>query len=620
MFDDRNTGDEDEHEQQMNDAFFTLRDAMMTTFSCYDVSFEDLDGTHEDQRGVQLDGTVDLILTDPPFNTRRQTKSRNSAHDNLQYVQMEKVASLAARVLKPGGHGVIFCSDLQFGDWYNVLVKETVDDSDENGSEQRPPSTSSAKSVFVVEKKSLCFLRKPGYYNNGPNRHPNVHVNMEEMAVHFWKRGGASSSVNRAVNYHHTSLTGSTYPLWTNVMTNIPRPTAEETIYVPQEPETQSREGPGEQQGEEQPATSAEGKKVLLRPEQKADIWLMDLVAKFSPAGGRVVDLFAGTYSVARACMKLPKHRQYIGCDVDGNCFAYAEDYLVETFARQLINAKSDINTDSDDIQQAAQKYVSEVERKKIIQRVSAWQVPPGLQPVQTLPPHVLNYIGTFHQSTTFAKSVERTTANMWSNVWFQRLNAMDVSSLRTMECMTHNLCIKPSTIGHVNAGLGLFATENCDRGDTIGFYYGSLVYGNLASNRRLQKLYGEGILAVSSDEFKKYAVELTHAFTAADGTTYSGWIAPAPWCAMRYINDPRIVPCPKSKTSAAPAAATTTPAGTTDITEQAPRTANVKFQLKSKLTLNKHFQYHDALTIVCTTKIKKGSELFIDYGSEYEF
>lgn len=617
------TGDDDEHKTQMDEAFFKLREEMLTTFSCYDVGFDELGGSHEDQCGVQLDGTVDLLLTDPPFNTRRQNKSRNSTHDNLRYVHMEKVASIAGRFLKPGGHGVIFCSDLQFADWYKVLTSVMAEES--NGSEG-PSSRSSTTTMFVVEKKSLCFLRKPGYYNNGPKRHPNVHVNMQEMAIHFWKRGGSSSSAARTVNYHHTTLTGSIYPSWTNVMTNIPRPTNEETIYAREEdiqPDTDGREEGEWDGGDDDPAgPSGEVKKLMLRPEQKADIWLMDLVAKFSPVGGRVVDLFAGTYSVARACMKLPQHRQYIGCDIDENCFGYAEESLVETFARQLLNPKSDIITDKEVIKFEAQKYVSEVERKKIRQRVSVWEVPPGLQPVQTLPPHILKYIGTFHQSTAFAKAVERTTPNLWSNQWFQRLNAMDVAALRTVECMTHNLCIKQSTINHVDAGYGLFATENFDLGDTIGFYYGSLVYGNLASNRRLNKLYGEGILAVSSKQFKKFAAELTHPFTASDGSKYTGWIAPAPWCAMRYINDPRTLPTSKhSNTANSPTPTpTSTPTSTTNNSDQSLRTANVKFHIKKKMSLNKHFQYYDALSIVCIKKIKKGSELFLDYGSEYEF
>ena len=55
----------------------------------------------------------------------------------------------------------------------------------------------------------------------------------------------------------------------------------------------------------------------MLGPEQKSVQWMMDIIQKFTHGGDLFVDPFAGTFSVAMACMILSKNRSFVGADLD---------------------------------------------------------------------------------------------------------------------------------------------------------------------------------------------------------------------------------------------------------------------------------------------------------------
>ena len=577
--------------QEVNKAFFDVRAEMLHRFPCHDTDFRLLVEAEED-KGNDLTEAVDFVLTDPPFNIRRNQNLPNSGHDRLQCTDMESVVDIISRCLKPGGHGVIFCSDMQFHHWYQALHSRQIEVSDD---EVEPiGSAKKMDRIFEVERKALTFLRKPGFYTSKTTRTNVSHVNVVETAIHFWKKGLSPSTNVSRVNYNHQPEMGALYPLWTNVMTDIPQPTGREVVYA-------KRSG-GQQQNS---TTTTSGKRPQLRPEQKSIQWMMELLEKFTLPGGCVLDFFSGTYSVAKACMSLKKHRKFIGGDADLNCFGYAEDSLVETYARQLLDRESDINTTSAVVHKAAQLYVSDVERLGHENRTSAWSVPRGLSSCQTFPKHILDYISEYYNKKTISAAASRTPMNKWSADWKMRVNNLDVAALRTHECLHLGVSLRPSTIKSEKAGLGVFATRNFDRDEVVGYYYGALVYGDLAIDRKLTKRYGEGVLSVSSNDFSKWAAELTYNFKSTDGKRHKGWIAPTPWCVMRYINDPRYLADDKA---------------TRQEKRDNRRTANCAFTQKGKASINRHYEQYDVLRIVAATQILCGSELFIDYGQSYQF
>lgn len=66
--------------------------------------------------------------------------------------------------------------------------------------------------------------------------------------------------------------------------------------------------------------------------------WIKVHVAKCSKGGHMAVDLWAGTFSVTKACMKLPIQPLLVGCEIDAVCFNASVSSIIETFAGRVVN------------------------------------------------------------------------------------------------------------------------------------------------------------------------------------------------------------------------------------------------------------------------------------------
>ena len=231
--------------------------------------------------------------------------------------------------------------------------------------------------------------------------------------------------------------------------------------------------------------------RAMLRPEQKSITLMSDIIEKFSKPGDLVVDPCSGTFSVAKACLLLPKHRRFVGCDLDPACLQHTEDRLIELFARQLLNPRSDISTRDDKLTSSAQNLVAEIERLKVTKRAAAWNTPKGLSPMQNFPPYIVQYLCQYFNDMSLANSGGRLPMIRWNSMWTRRMNTVDVQSLRSLECIQLGVQIKNSNIKHKNAGLGVFANKDFDEGEIVGHYYGALVSGDIGEKKRLTKAYG---------------------------------------------------------------------------------------------------------------------------------
>jgi hypothetical protein len=67
-----------------------------------------------------LFGKVALVLTGPPYNTRREAGASNSDYDKLSLSSMKEAADVIERLLRPHGHDFIFCSFKQAMEWRSV--------------------------------------------------------------------------------------------------------------------------------------------------------------------------------------------------------------------------------------------------------------------------------------------------------------------------------------------------------------------------------------------------------------------------------------------------------------------------------------------------------------------
>lgn len=123
-----------------------------------------------------------------------------------------------------------------------------------------------------------------------------------------------------------------------------------------------------------------------------------------------------------------------------------------------------------------------------------------------------------------------------------------DPQALRVHEDGNLNLVLGPSTIRHPDALLGVFVGEAISKGTIIGHYYGSLAFGDLNCQLRLHKTYGTGFLAVTFQDYNKWALNIRNTFHDADSTLSDGWVFGTPFCVCRCINDPIYSPGEKSE------------------------------------------------------------------------
>lgn len=111
----------------------------------------------------------------------------------------------------------------------------------------------------------------------------------------------------------------------------------------------------------------------------------------------------------------------------------------------------------------------------------------------------------------------------------------MDNVILFAYELSRNNLELRTSTIPH--AVYGIFKTVPIGTNTVMGYYYGTLVYGNLSiSSSRRPAVYGESVLGLTTKDFSKWEVHLQ---LKTEYKRYV-WIFPAPFCAMSLINDAR--------------------------------------------------------------------------------
>lgn len=81
-----------------------------------------------------------------------------------------------------------------------------------------------------------------------------------------------------------------------------------------------------------------------MRLEEKSPVWLRDIVQRFTKPAILVVDAYAGTFSVIKVSMLLPKHKRVIGCAVDRSCVTEAMLQWVLFYVQQLLIKESDID------------------------------------------------------------------------------------------------------------------------------------------------------------------------------------------------------------------------------------------------------------------------------------
>jgi DNA methylase len=528
-----------------------MKEAMRPYIATYPCCFRDLVVSHAKEAGENsLVGKVQLILTDPPYTTRNLQGLPNSDHDVLTPMDIRDAGELISNLLRPGGHALVFCGIEQLNDWKAAL---------------------GASFDMAVDKLPLFAVRAPGAYSQQPFRLTTTLHNMVEVAVHATKLGAGKRGYEM-VSYSTFDCVPSRFPGWCNVIDNVPKLSpAEQITYM------------------------EDDKKMVLRPEQKALSLMKELISRFSVVGDIVVDLFAGTYASAEACISMPKgqYRTFVGCEVDNVCHEIAQERLLRAFCMEYMRGTFGlVHAGVRDAAKAVQ-----IDRGGSSKTTLEWVQPEGLPAFSCLPRHLVNYLQTFCVDLVFEKDWAAVPLEHWPEDVLRTLEALDCVVLRNIDCLHYGTCVRKSSIPQ--AGEGLFTSKAMKKGDVLGWYHGTIVYRSLQDrNTNPGRLYGKGCLSCSVNRFKRYAMGVT----AADAQfgNFTGrklFVVPPIYCSASMINDPRRTRNEASDTR---------------------RSANVEFREEPFTTL-------ESLTdpflcqLVALRDIDAGEEIFGDYGAGYD-
>lgn len=513
--------------------------------------FEDFRETLEEP-WFGLEGKVQFLAWDPPFNIRRDKNLPNSDHDTLSGDQMQIAASLVDQLLRPGGHALIKCAFAQHTKWLEVL--STFPD-------------------LVVDSSPLFFIRARNHPGSAPNHLTTTFKNMVEVGVHATKKGAGRSALTM-VNYTPQGFLASTYPGHTNVFTNVTAPKAGESLLIP---------GSGG---------------ALIRPEQTSVLTLQEWIGRFSKPQDIVVDLFAGTYSSADACLSMPEgqFRHFYGCEPDPVCHNAGYIRVLRTFAWQVhlgfFSADATVL-----VKKEAEQFLETYPNRRTSPLAKKIQ-PSDLPKFSRLPRHLLLFLVSRFKSEDPLKILHAKPPTEWPAEWQQRWFSLDEDDLLAVDALHFKVYVKPSSIP--DAGMGLFAAEDIPAKTTIGWYGGTLIYKDLThDNRSGGTVCGPPGFDCSIKRFQMYALQFRtqHAETAWELREKQAFVVPRPFCAASYINDATYRGHPT--------------------TSCAPSQNNAKL-LSHDLTSLEALTDPWAASVETTTDVARDQEIFVKYGAQY--
>ena len=128
-----------------------MKGCFLHTFNC---SFRDLLKNYDavDNPGKpQIREGAQLVLTDPPYNTRRMSGRGNSGYDVLRQEEIEDTVAEISKVTRKGGHVLIFTSAALFYNWVYELRKVKY---------------SAGYPMFAVDSQPIVCTRSPTHFTS----------------------------------------------------------------------------------------------------------------------------------------------------------------------------------------------------------------------------------------------------------------------------------------------------------------------------------------------------------------------------------------------------------------------------------------------------------------------
>ena len=470
--------------------------------------FQELGEVHEAIALEELEGIVQLVLTDPPYNIRRIRGDENSEYDAMNVQDMTEFVDLVGTVLRPGGHGIIFCSYQQHRRWVKLFSEKMNQNEDEEDS-----------NMFAVDTTPLITVRHPNHFTGNPVRSSSALLNSAEYAIHVKKNGLRFSEESQMINYRGFNHVKSTMQGYRNVIDNVKG-------LVP---------------GEQVRMWDEEMKKSMpVRCEQKSIALMKELICRFSQPKDIVLDTFAGTFATAVACFQLSQPRRFIGCEADVECFNISRKHVVRRFSEVVNGDKQKFLLSTAGFEKA--EYIASSRSFADIGD-EIWTAPRLFPAFQRLPTHLISYLACDWNETALFLKMGTLPLGKWDAEYQARFEQVDVDHMLNVDATVQGLCTTTS-LNDGKMQRKVFATKAFKQGDVICKFYGSIVYQDLSKLPKSRKKYGNGMIGVSQEEFKLYGRRM---FVGGPqfqsllnehlihGKQYV-YIVPAKFCVSRYI------------------------------------------------------------------------------------
>lgn len=622
---------------------------------------------------ASLAGTVQLLLTDPPFNTRRLCRDPHSAYDVLSEEDAARFVQLCRVILRPGGHVLLHCSWEQVSMWVRLL-RSAVDTFVAGSTGSRHAAS------FYVDSHPLHIVRAV-YARTRGGRTNTALANKVDVIVGATRAGTSAAEAHVMVNYRTFNAVPSRFRAFENVIDNVPDVGRNEALRL----------------------DDNTGK--FLRPEQKSVPLLRELILRYSQPGDLVVDPFGGTGSTAAAALSLPggQHRRVIVSDADSVVMEAARVRLRRTFSEQLSmgafaaalgcglhacaravaaellaggggasgggaggsGSGSAFRSGggcgpahSGGVGPCLMRDADETSKRRM-QRLSP---PAGFPAHSALPRGVLHAL-----ANRFARQADALRASLgtaahprapaagqevavtllqqagkpleeWPDDLRCALSTEDASSLRDELASSMGLIIAQSRTSGGAAGLGVFAGRDMAQGTEVAPFFGALMYRNFGALMLKGARYATDVLgshAPSPAEYRARALRLTDvrvsaaaapgaappgassaslSSAATGGSSYEVWICPAPYCVAGFVNDARAVTAVERAVRAGARRGGRPRA-------RAPE-SNVRIEcaveegiVDVEMVVDPQF-----CRLLTTRAVEAGEELFLHYGSAYTF
>lgn len=108
-----------------------------------------------------------------------------------------------------------------------------------------------------------------------------------------------------------------------------------------------------------------------------------------------------------------------------------------------------------------------------------------------------LHYLSTLYSKYFLYKNCRVCQLSKWPFKWRSPFNACDVSTLLAVKAGNLGLAVKKSSIPDNSAAVGVFASRRMGRGEEVGHFCNTLIYGYVKARLFADRVYGYGIVAV---------------------------------------------------------------------------------------------------------------------------